>query len=101
MDLKQIEKLMMAMRRYGTKRLSLKSEGVEIELEREGEAGAQHDPVRAVIGAGQQIAVPLGEIIGHPTTVRTSRASRQPDCPAGATPSGRSPGRSVAILMGM
>lgn len=38
MDLKQIEKLMMAMRRYGTKRLSFKSEGYEIELEREGEA---------------------------------------------------------------
>ncbi len=37
MDLKQIEKLMMAMRRYGTKRLLLKREGFEIELEREGE----------------------------------------------------------------
>lgn len=35
MDLKQIEKLMMAMRRFGTKRLVIKREGMEIELERE------------------------------------------------------------------
>ncbi len=35
MDLKQIEKLMMAMRRFGTKRLVIKKEGLELELERE------------------------------------------------------------------
>jgi hypothetical protein len=40
-------------------------------------------------------AVPLGEVIGHPPTVRISRASRQPDCPEGATPSGRTPGRRI------
>lgn len=39
MDLKQIEKLMMAMRRFGTKRLVIKKEGMEIELERETEGG--------------------------------------------------------------
>lgn len=41
MDLKQIEKLMMAMRRFGTKRLSIKQEGVELELERESENDVQ------------------------------------------------------------
>ena len=55
----------------------------------------QHDPVHAVIRAGQQVPVPLGEVIGHPPTVGLRCRSRQPDCPEGATPSGRSPGRSV------
>ena len=70
------------------------------------EVGVQHDPVHAVIGASQQIAVPLAEVIGHAPTVRISGASRQPDrspqpdCPEGATPSGRSPGRSVVHLGG-
>src|SRR6266566_2700848 len=62
------------------------------------EVGLQHNPVHAVIAAGQQIAIPLGEVIGHPPTVRIAGISRQPDCPKGATPSGRSPGRSVATL---
>ena len=62
------------------------------------EVGVQHDPVHAVIAPGQQVPVPLGEVIGHPPTVRISGASRQPDCPQGATPSGRSPGWSVRHL---
>jgi hypothetical protein len=47
------------------------------------EEGVQHDPVHAVIAAGQQVAVPGTEVIGHPPTVRISGASRQPDCPKG------------------
>ena len=35
MDLKQIEKLMAAMNRQGMKRLNIKQEGIEIELEKE------------------------------------------------------------------
>ncbi len=35
MDSKEIEKLMVAMQKHGTKRLVIKKEGVEIELERE------------------------------------------------------------------
>ncbi len=35
MDSKEIEKLMVAMQKHGTKRLVIKREGVEIELERE------------------------------------------------------------------
>ena len=31
----------------------------------EREVGVEHDPVHAVIAAGQQISVPLGEVIGH------------------------------------
>jgi hypothetical protein len=54
----------------------------------DGEVGVQHDPVHAVIAARQQVPVPLAEVIGHPPTVGPSRASRQPDCPEGATPSG-------------
>ena len=53
----------------------------------EGEIGIQHDPVHAVIAASQQIAIPGAEIIGHPPTVGAARASPQPDCPEGATPS--------------
>ena len=37
-------------------------------------------------------------VIGHPPTVGGCGISRQPDYPEGATPSGRSPGRSVATL---
>ncbi|MDB2613692.1 acetyl-CoA carboxylase biotin carboxyl carrier protein [Chlamydiales bacterium] len=42
MEIKQIEKLMMAMRRFGTKRLFLKDEDFEIELERESETPEIH-----------------------------------------------------------
>ncbi len=52
----------------------------------------------AIVKTGQQIPVQLGEVISHPPTVGLRRRSRQPDCPGGATPSGRSPGRSVVIL---
>ena len=62
------------------------------------EEGVQHDPVHAVIRASQQVPVPLGEVIGHPPTVGPRAVSRQPDGPEGATPSGRSPGRSVGLL---
>lgn len=44
MDLKQIEKLMMAMRRFGTKRLVIKKDDVELELERETEGGKEIPP---------------------------------------------------------
>jgi len=37
----------------------------------------QHDPVHAVIRAGQQVPVPFGEVIGHAPTVEVTRTSRQ------------------------
>ena len=37
----------------------------------------QHDPVHAVIGTGQQVPVPLSEVIGHAPTVGPRRTSRQ------------------------
>ena len=37
----------------------------------EREVGVEHDPIHAVIAAGQQIAVPLTELISHPQTVRS------------------------------
>ena len=37
----------------------------------------QHDPVHAVIRAGQQVPVPSGEVIGHAPTVKVTRTSRQ------------------------
>ena len=37
----------------------------------------QHDPVHAVIRTGQQVPVPLRELIGHPLTVEATRTSRQ------------------------
>lgn len=46
MDLKQIEKLMIAMGRNGMKRFSIKREGLELELERE-------------VGRAEQDAMPL------------------------------------------
>ena len=61
----------------------------------------QHDPVHAVIRAGQQVPVPSGEVIGHAPTVKVTRTSRQDisrTAPKGATPPGRSPGRSVETL---
>ena len=33
------------------------------------EVGVEDDPVHAVVDAGQQVAVPLAEVIGHPRTV--------------------------------
>ena len=55
----------------------------------------EHDPVHAVIRAGQQARIPHCEVISHPPTVGLRGSSRQPDCPEGAIPSGRSPGRNV------
>ena len=43
--------------------------------------GVQHHPVHAVIRTGQQVPVPLGEVIGHPPTVELRGNSCQPDCP--------------------
>jgi hypothetical protein len=60
--------------------------------------GIEHDPVHAVIRAGQQARIARREVISHPPTVGPRRPSRQPDCPEGAIPSGRSPGRNVACL---
>ena len=37
----------------------------------------QHDPVHAVIRAGQQVPVPFGEVIGHALTVEATRTSFQ------------------------
>ena len=37
----------------------------------------QHDPVHAVVRAGQQVPVPSGEVIGHAPTVKVTRTSRQ------------------------
>jgi EmrB/QacA subfamily drug resistance transporter len=45
--------------------------------------GIQHDPVHAVIRAGQQARIARREVIGHPPTVGPRRPSRQPDCPKG------------------
>jgi hypothetical protein len=58
--------------------------------------GVQHDPIHAVIAAGQQAGVACAELI-HPPTVKRSAAPDQ-SCPEGATHSGRSPGTGVAIL---
>ncbi len=60
--------------------------------------------VHAIVGAGQQIAVPLGEVIGHaadradqpPLTSASPLTSAR--LPEGATPSGRSAGRSVVVF---
>jgi len=61
------------------------------------EPGVQHHPVHAVIAASDQVAVTRGEVISHAPNVpacalAVSRTARS------ATPSGRSPGRSVALL---
>ena len=61
--------------------------------------GIEHDPVHAVIPAGQQIPIPRSEVISHPPTVGSRGISRQPDCPEGAIPSGRSPGRNVEAYL--
>ena len=60
--------------------------------------GIEHDPVYAVIRAGQQARIAGREVISHPPTVGPRGSSRQPDCPEGAIPSGRSPGRNVVDL---
>ena len=60
----------------------------------------EHDPVNAVIRPGQQARIAGREVISHPPTVGLRGTSRQPDCPEGAIPSGRSPGRNVACLPG-
>ena len=62
------------------------------------EIRVQHHPVHAIVRTGQQVPVPLSEVIGHPPTVGPGGTLRQPDYPEGATPSGRSPGRSVGHL---
>jgi hypothetical protein len=45
--------------------------------------GVKHDPVDAVIRAGQQACIPRREVISHPPTVGLRYHSRQPDCPKG------------------
>ena len=62
------------------------------------EIHVQHHPVHAIVRTRQQARIPLSKVIGHPPTVGPRDTSRQPDCPGGAAPSGRSPGRSVAVL---
>ena len=54
----------------------------------------QHDPVHAIIGAGQQVPVPLSEVIGHPPTVArlTSRHDISRTAPEGAILPGEVPG---------
>ena len=67
------------------------------------EERVDHNPVHAVIRAGQQVPVPFGEVISHALTVKGTCTSSQDishTAPEGATPSGRSPGRSVATLWG-
>jgi hypothetical protein len=59
--------------------------------------GVQHNPVHAVIAAIDQVAVACGEVISHAPNLpacalAVSRTARS------ATPSGRSPGRSVGAL---
>jgi len=63
--------------------------------------GIQHDPVHAVIPAGQQIPVPLSEVISHLPTVKATRTSHRDISHTArrATPSGRSPGRSVGACI--
>jgi len=56
--------------------------------------GVEHDPVNAVIAAGQQLAVPFTEFIDHLRNLRRPATGDQ-SCPEGATASGRSPGRGV------
>lgn len=63
MDLKQIEKLMMAMGRNGMKRFSIKREGLELELEREtgmpDQVAAPYD-TRLFSGFSQERWIPSG-----------------------------------------
>jgi hypothetical protein len=57
-------------------------------------------PMRGAADSGEDRCddVVAQGVIGHPPTVGGCGILRQPDCPEGATPSGRSPGRSVATL---
>jgi hypothetical protein len=55
------------------------------------EVGVEHDPVHAVIRAGQQIAVPGAEYISHPPTVGRADPSRQPAAPKGPPVPGEVP----------
>src|ERR1019366_10215945 len=59
--------------------------------------GVEHDPIHAVVAAGQQIAIPFTEFIGHLQNVRRTTRGDQ-NCPEGATASGRSPESGVANL---
>ncbi len=47
----------------------------------EREERVEHDPVRAVVAARQQVRLSHAEVIGHPPTVGEARASPQPHCP--------------------
>lgn len=61
MDLKQIEKLMIAMGRNNMKRFSIKREGLELELEREVGGGKQEVPLydhRLFSGFSQERFIP-------------------------------------------
>jgi hypothetical protein len=62
----------------------------------EREVGVEHDPVHTVVAAGQQIAVPLTEVIGHPRTVRSPASLTQ--LPRRGHLFWRSPGTSVGSL---
>ncbi|WP_407473253.1 acetyl-CoA carboxylase biotin carboxyl carrier protein [Chlamydia pneumoniae] len=62
MDLKQIEKLMIAMGRNGMKRFAIKREGLELELERDTREGNRQEPVfydsRLFSGFSQERPIP-------------------------------------------
>jgi hypothetical protein len=58
----------------------------------EREIGIEHDPIHTVIAAGQQIAIPLSELIGHPANRRTTHSPEQ-NCPVKGPPlPGEDPG---------
>ncbi|MBQ8498746.1 acetyl-CoA carboxylase biotin carboxyl carrier protein [Chlamydia sp.] len=69
MDLKQIEKLMIAMGRNNMKRIAIKREGLELELERESGTGIQ-DPVfydnRLFAGFSQERSIPADQNLNNP-----------------------------------
>ncbi len=60
------------------------------------EVGVEHDPVHAVVGAGQQLAITLAQLIhgGRVTITRPQPGT----APSWATASERSLGSGVAIL---
>ena len=59
----------------------------------------QHDPVHAVIRTGQQVPVPVGELISHPADRKAQAHTASAGLPEGAIPSGRSPGRNVGACI--
>lgn len=69
----------------------------------QGVVGVEHDPIHAVITAGQQLAVPFRKLISHLRTVRRPALGDQ-NCPEGATGPGEVPepaekaGRGGAVI---